>query len=107
MGNITLSRYTRPTPVQKHAIPIIKAKRDLMACAQTGRLFSTSGTSLNSVLVFMSGCLAACFITLVAFCSGSGKTAAFLLPVLSQIYTDGPGEALQASKTSGQVVMHF
>ncbi|XP_060732333.1 DEAD-box helicase 3 X-linked a isoform X5 [Tachysurus vachellii] len=68
MGNINLSRYTRPTPVQKHAIPIIKAKRDLMACAQTG----------------------------------SGKTAAFLLPVLSQIYTDGPGEALQASKTSGQ-----
>lgn len=36
MGNINLSRYTRPTPVQKHAIPIIKSKRDLMACAQTG-----------------------------------------------------------------------
>ncbi|KAM9343511.1 DEAD-box helicase 3 X-linked a isoform 1-T1 [Pholidichthys leucotaenia] len=68
MGNITLSRYTRPTPVQKHAIPIIKSKRDLMACAQTG----------------------------------SGKTAAFLLPVLSQIYTDGPGDALQASKNSAQ-----
>ncbi|KAJ8350400.1 hypothetical protein SKAU_G00255300 [Synaphobranchus kaupii] len=68
MGNIDLSRYTRPTPVQKYAIPIIKAKRDLMACAQTG----------------------------------SGKTAAFLLPVLSQIYTDGPGEALQAAKASSQ-----
>ncbi len=40
MGNITLSRYTRPTPVQKHAIPIIKSKRDLMACAQTGEYFS-------------------------------------------------------------------
>lgn len=36
--------------------------------------------------------------------SGSGKTAAFLLPVLSQIYTEGPGDALQAAKNSGQVL---
>uniref|UniRef100_K7FX68 RNA helicase n=1 Tax=Pelodiscus sinensis TaxID=13735 RepID=K7FX68_PELSI len=68
MGNIELTRYTRPTPVQKHAIPIIKDKRDLMACAQTG----------------------------------SGKTAAFLLPILSQIYTDGPGDALRAMKENGR-----
>lgn len=68
MGNIELTRYTRPTPVQKHAIPIIKDKRDLMACAQTG----------------------------------SGKTAAFLLPILSQIYSDGPGEALRAMKENGR-----
>uniref|UniRef100_A0A2K6KZV5 RNA helicase n=1 Tax=Rhinopithecus bieti TaxID=61621 RepID=A0A2K6KZV5_RHIBE len=59
MGNIELTRYTRPTPVQNI---------DLMACAQTG----------------------------------SGKTAAFLLPILSQIYTDGPGEALKAVKENGR-----
>lgn len=39
------------------------------------------------------------------FVSGSGKTAAFLLPVLSQIYADGPGDALQAAKSGGQVLV--
>lgn len=36
MKNIKLCNYTKPTPVQKHAIPIVMAGRDLMACAQTG-----------------------------------------------------------------------
>lgn len=63
MNNIKLSKYSKPTPVQKHALPIVLNKRDLMACAQTG----------------------------------SGKTAAFLVPVLNRVYENGPPAELVAA----------
>lgn len=34
--NIKRCKFVKPTPVQRHAIPISLAGRDLMACAQTG-----------------------------------------------------------------------
>ena len=47
---------------QKYALSFILAKRDLMACAQTG----------------------------------SGKTAAFLVPILNQIFEQGPAQVLKS-----------
>ncbi|XP_076440930.1 ATP-dependent RNA helicase DDX4-like [Babylonia areolata] len=64
LKNVKQSGYTKPTPIQKHAIPAVLAGRDLMGCAQTG----------------------------------SGKTAAFLLPVLTAMVTRG----LESSEYSQQ-----
>lgn len=36
LKNVYRAGYTKPTPIQKHAIPAILAGRDLMGCAQTG-----------------------------------------------------------------------
>jgi ATP-dependent RNA helicase DDX3X len=36
MANIQQARFTKPTPVQRHSLPVGIARRDLMACAQTG-----------------------------------------------------------------------
>ncbi|UYQ91197.1 DEAD/DEAH box helicase [Chitinophaga horti] len=46
--------YTTPTPIQAQAIPVVLAKKDLLACSQTG----------------------------------TGKTAAFAIPILQLLYND-------------------
>ncbi|XP_027206310.1 ATP-dependent RNA helicase bel [Dermatophagoides pteronyssinus] len=72
-NNVKLANYDKPTPVQKYAIPIIMARRDLMACAQTG----------------------------------SGKTAAFLLPILNNVFISGPPAPPPVRRLAGYRARHF
>ena len=61
--------YTEPTPVQRHAIPLVLAGRDVLASAQTG----------------------------------TGKTAAFVLPLLQQLHATR-SDAGAAATTGGRSV---
>jgi Rad3-related DNA helicase len=62
-ANVARMHYQRPTPIQRHAVPLAMHGCDLMCCAQTG----------------------------------SGKTAAFLLPVVAKLLSGGCAKGNGAS----------
>ncbi|KAL3649320.1 DEAD-box ATP-dependent RNA helicase 37 [Castilleja foliolosa] len=53
--NIRRCKYVKPTPVQRYAMPISLAGRDLMACAQTG-----SGKTAAFCFPIISGIMTSC-----------------------------------------------
>ena len=65
--NISLMRYVKPTPIQRHAVPLALGGADLMCCAQTG----------------------------------SGKTAAFLIPVCAALVAAAEGRRPGGGSTVG------
>jgi DEAD/DEAH box helicase len=69
--------------VKKYAVPIIASGADMLACAQTGISYPLPSTPRVVSSSFISISLA----NLI----GSGKTAAFLVPVLSKLF----GKALK------------
>jgi len=89
-NNVRLAAFQKPTPVQKYAIPIILQKRDLMACAQTGTLAHPS-CSLDAFTPHstISGSISYHLLLTFLFL-GSGKTGAFLFPLVSLTLSDPP-----------------
>lgn len=69
LDNIALAGYDSPTPIQKYTIPSILQGHDVIGIAQTGEAYPLQQTSTH----------------LTNFYVGSGKTAAYLIPILSRL----------------------
>jgi len=67
--NVELAGYNAPTPVQKYTLPAVHMGYDVIAIAQTGKM---SGSPTLHVCADHRP-------------SGSGKTAAYMIPVLNKL----------------------
>ena len=70
LRNVQLCGYQVPTPIQRYAIPAITMGYDLIAIAQTGKVYLYS---FDTLLLADTEAL------------GSGKTAAYLIPILNKL----------------------
>lgn len=71
LKNVQMSGYMAPTPIQKYCIPAIGMGYDVIAIAQTGKIMSRDDVKHEIVLTWHP--------------TGSGKTAAYLVPILNKL----------------------
>ncbi|PHH50852.1 ATP-dependent RNA helicase ded1 [Ceratocystis fimbriata CBS 114723] len=67
LENIKMMGYTIPTPIQKFVLPAVHLNRDVMGIAQTARMHHINVCTLPNLAL------------------GSGKTAAFLIPIINKL----------------------
>ncbi|KAK5163367.1 uncharacterized protein LTR77_010740 [Saxophila tyrrhenica] len=82
LSNIKLAQYDQPTAIQCYTIPIINQKHDVLAVAQTGKPF-LDPPSVDVYITAPPGI-------------GSGKTAAYMIPIISNLM--GKAKKLAASR---------
>lgn len=61
LSNIRRAHFEEPTPIQRYALPCIRQREDLMACAQTGsgktvRIYLKKRSFIITNLLILTGC---------------------------------------------------
>lgn len=88
LKNVELCGYEVPTPIQKYCLPAITLGYDVIGIAQTGKC-----NIMNFLLRFANTC------------PGSGKTAAYLIPILNKLM--GKAKKLAAPRPNPALATGF